>query len=237
MREPVRAIREALGPGRIDYDEADKAFTDWEAGWFGPSGRALILPDHPDPRNRASWEIRRWLLPLRHAYEDPRHFFREIAPRLDPDDFDPSKIAPGPFHATYLARTLRNWGFGVLLNPGVRAAYDLAARKPHAFGEALAIAERKTAFPRDGSRKGHPKKRATKTTEIGSRMEHWKGIFASRNRVGRRRLLTENGIDPSSVGRLPTIEGCALRVCARELTISLDAARKLWGRSNSGREK
>ncbi len=228
--EPLRAMLNALGPGRVDYAAAERAFAAWEASWFGPSGRALIVAGHPDPRRRASWEIRRWLLPLRYAYEDPKHFFIEIAPQLDPDGFDPSKIAPSPFHATYLARTLRNWGFGVLLNPTVRAAFDDAAKYPYAFGDALAIAERRTTFPKDGSRKGGKKNRKKSVEALAERMSHWLSMFGSRNSSGKWRLLKENGVSHNELKRLPTVEGCALRACAQERDASLDAIRKQWNR-------
>jgi hypothetical protein len=191
-----------------------------------------VRPDHPDPRSRASWEIRRWIRPLRYAYSDPQRFFTEFAPQYDSQEFDPQSL--GAFEESHypgaLAECLREWGYGALLHPAVRAAFDAAAKDSGVFGELLAIAERKTRFPQEGSRPGRKRKRRKKVKPLAKRMNHWQAMFRSRSTSGRRRLLTANAISVNDLKRLPSVEGCALRVCAKERNTGLDAIRKQWMR-------
>jgi hypothetical protein len=231
-REPLRRMIDALGPHRTDYEAAETAWLEWERESAKTTGRMSVRPNHPDPRSRASWEIRRWILPLRYAYSDPRRFFTEIAPRYDQQVFDPQSIGPfeTPRYLGALAACLREWGYGALLHPAVRAAFDAAAQDSPGFGEMLAIAERKTTFPQEGPRAVRKRKRQKRVKPLAERMTHWQTIFQSRNHSGRRRLLEENGISLKGSNRLPTVEGCALRVCAKESNASLGTTRKRWMR-------
>ncbi len=231
-RETVRRMIDALGHDRTNYEAAEKAWSDWERESAKTTGRMSVRENHPDPRLRASWEIRQWILPLRYAYSDPRRFFTDLAPRYDSQVFDPQSIGPfdTPRYLGALAACLREWGYGALLHPAIRAAFDAAAEDSSMFGQMLAIAERKTTFPQEGPRAGERRKRQKKVKPLAERISHWQSIFQSRNSSGRRRLLEENGISLDGVKRLPTVEGCALRACAKERDASLDATRKQWRR-------
>jgi hypothetical protein len=105
--------------------------------------------------------------PVLLAYSWPLKFFRVVAPRLAPSDF---QLHPGSVPA--LRKTLWRWGHGALLNPNVRRAFDwLALNRRDAFNETLKFVEERAAFVPDGRRKGRcdsaPRKRKPSKYTVG----------------------------------------------------------------------
>lgn len=167
-REAISRILSALGSRRDDYAAAEKALMNWchtTARKAGLTRGEPLRPDHPDPSMRVAWGLRFWVHPLLWAYADPKKFFRDVAPKIDSNRlFDPKEIGPfgddGSFRFSKLGRTLYTWGFGALLNPAVRRAFDAAAKNPEKLVEILAEAEGRGCYnegPPLGATKGKRK--------------------------------------------------------------------------------
>jgi hypothetical protein len=221
-RVPLSAMRGALGKETPNYDAAKNAFEAWEETWTNSGRRALWVPNHPDPRIRAAWELRSVAMPLLIAHSDPVKFFTEY---VSIDVSEGVRLEPRA-----LGRALHTWGFGLLLHPVVRASFDAAAASPLELGEILAVAERRTRYPRDGSPPGKPKNRPRQIQSMVPRIGELIDLFGSRNLQGRWNLLQKFGVDLSAFKRLPTTEGCALAVASKESNRSIATLRMEWKR-------
>lgn len=163
LREPNESGRAfALKTGknsptrRDNYEAAKRELMAWcekARRDAGMSEDDALPPDHPEPRVRVAWEMLKWMHPLLLAYSNPRQFFAEIAPGLDSNRlFNREKLMPnGLLSRSALALVLHTWGYGALLNPEVRRAFDAA--DSGTLSDVLAEAEGKEAF-REGREPG-----------------------------------------------------------------------------------
>jgi hypothetical protein len=149
-KDCAKAIRRALGRYGDDFRAAAAALDEWcadaraEAGLTPEGGN--LRPEFVPVMNTV-WEINCTLRPLLEAYRAPTEFFCEIAPRLW------SGFDLAPRDSARLAQALHTWGFGALLNPNVRAAFDHAASYPSIFARVLGEAEQRGNY-REGRGKG-----------------------------------------------------------------------------------
>ena len=162
LSRPVRAnvtrsILDALGPFPFDYPSARAALEEWctEALRDLRSER-FTLDFSEDLRHNVGRGLRWTISPLIDAFENPRRFFSEVLPPLEPSDFDEERLR-GTWHSlrrndggpiwpyTPLADALHRWGFGLLLNEKVRAVFEKASQEP-TFSLVLAQAEGREAF-------------------------------------------------------------------------------------------
>jgi hypothetical protein len=155
--ECAKKITAALGRYHEDYDAAEEAIHEWiryarsEAGLDPVTGEGSFRPEFV-PLVNTLGEIKS-LRTVLEAYRNPTMFFREIAPRLYPEDFRfPRRDWPSA-NERRLSSTLRTWGHGVHLNPNVQAALAIAATAPRMFARILGVVEQRKAY-NEGRGKG-----------------------------------------------------------------------------------
>jgi hypothetical protein len=112
-----------------------------------------------EKESAGSWELHGIVKPILVAYSSPLRFFCVTAPRLAPGDF---QVHPG--NDVALRKTFWRWGYGALLNPQVRKAFDwLALNRTDRFNKMLEFVENRQVFTPDGRKKGRrdsaPRKR------------------------------------------------------------------------------
>jgi hypothetical protein len=114
--EAVAPVLRALGP---------LPPFDWAAATREAKRVALRLGKQArsHAEKRVAIELREVVLPLFSVYRDPRRFFRVVAPRRFPADFDRGRLfdPKGP----WLALTIQRWGIAAFLNPAVARAFAL----------------------------------------------------------------------------------------------------------------
>ena len=149
-------ILRALGEYPFDYSAARSALRDWCDESLKATGQDQLSLDSDDPRDLVRYQLTKVIEPLLTAYENPNRFFREILPDLESYVLSEENFR-GHWHLgtwtdgrpvwpfTDLAELLHRWGYGVLLNPEVRAIFEKAASEP-TFSLVLAQAEGKGAF-------------------------------------------------------------------------------------------
>lgn len=149
-------ILRALGEYPFDYSAARSILRD---GWdesLKATGQEQLSLDSDDPRDLVRYQLTKVIEPLLTAYENPNRFFREILPDLELYVLSEENFR-GHWHLgtwtdgrpvwpfTPLAELLHRWGYGVLLNPDVKAIFEKAAAES-TFSLVLAQAEGKRAF-------------------------------------------------------------------------------------------
>jgi hypothetical protein len=149
-------ILKALGNYPFDYSAARLVLSTWCGEPSKPTGPSSSSRDSVDPRELVRHQLSEVIDPLLVAYEDPRRFFVEVLPEIELWRFTEGNFR-GVWHLgtwkdgrpvwpfTDLADLLHRWGYGVLLNPDVRAIFEKAALEP-TFSLVLAQAEGKRAF-------------------------------------------------------------------------------------------
>jgi hypothetical protein len=150
IRKAAETVLTALGERRDDLKAARAALHGWcdravQEAALGPGDAPSR--EHPSPAVRAAWTFQFWLEPLLTAYENPRRFFCEVAPQIDPNRlFDPVGLTQPAFSEYRLGGVLHTWGYGALLNPEVRAAFDQAAENPERFARVVGWAEGRGSY-------------------------------------------------------------------------------------------
>jgi hypothetical protein len=132
IRDGCNAVLAGLGSYPWNYEAAEVRLVEWCSRIFIDNGfRSGEEPSpsvsDPRPQVAAAAELRILVSHLIIAYADPHRFFSEVAPKyaqnqFAPNDFDPERLAD----PLWLGNTLWRWGFGALLNEGVRRAFDSA---------------------------------------------------------------------------------------------------------------
>ncbi len=152
IRDGCNAVLQSLGKNPPwKYAKANAALDVWCLRIFNENKAKPNLADGRSDIAAAS-ELLLLVPQLITAYADPRRFFTEIAPTIHPAGevsyFDQSRLAD----PNEVALTLWRWGYGAMLNPDFRAAFD--ALRPEDLSHAIALAEGRENY-RDG-----PSKRA-----------------------------------------------------------------------------
>lgn len=149
-------ILRALGHYPFNYSAAHLAIQAWRDASLKATGQGEHSPDSDDPRDLVRSQLKKVIEPLLTAYEKPSQFFREMLPDFEVYVFSEENFR-GHWHLgswtdgrpvwpfTDLAELLHRWGYGVLLNPEVRAIFEKAASEP-TFSLVLAQAEGRRAF-------------------------------------------------------------------------------------------
>jgi hypothetical protein len=112
-RAAIRSVVEALRPAPWDYVAAEKT---------AATERAKLAASSHALDRRIGIELEEIVIPLLKAYEDPRAFFRNVAPRLCQSDFAAAELKKN----LGVGFTLERWGVGALWHPDVQAAFDEA---------------------------------------------------------------------------------------------------------------
>ena len=149
-------ILRALGHYPFDYSAARLVIQAWCDESLRATGQDPHARESDDPRDLVRYQLSEVIDPLLVAYEDPRRFFLEVLPEIELWRFTEEHFR-GVWHLgtwtdgrpvwpfTDLAELLHRWGYGVLLNPDVRAIFEKAASES-TFSLVLAQAEGKRAF-------------------------------------------------------------------------------------------
>jgi len=155
-KEAGGAILRALGHYPFDYSAAHLVIQARRDESLKATGLDQHSLDSDDPRDLVRFQLTRVIDPLLTAYENPSRFFREMLPDIELYVFSEENFR-GHWHLgtwkdgrpvwpfTNLADLLHRWGYGVLLNPEVKAIFEKAAAEP-TFSLILAQAEGKRAF-------------------------------------------------------------------------------------------
>ena len=171
IRKGCDVVLDALGSFPWKYDKAEEKLVEWCSAIFEANGFRDGHHPYPSiadsrPQVAVAAELSILIPQLIIAYAAPRKFFREIAPKCSPRDFDPQRLS----ESFWLGVTLWRWGFGSLMNRNVRRAFDSATRDQ--LIEILGLAEGREKYREGnpvGSGKGKPKRKrvdlvATKAT-------------------------------------------------------------------------
>jgi hypothetical protein len=106
--------------------------------------------------------------------------------------FDPRQIGPfskDSFEFSRLGRTLYTWGYGALLNPAARRAFDWAAKDSNRFSTILAEAEGRDCYEegrKRGSRDRPDSKRRVKHQKRLHRVENIVSALSEKHGLPRR---------------------------------------------------
>jgi hypothetical protein len=98
-------------------------------------------------------EVMQTLLPLVCLFQNPSHFFNDLLPKADPKELQRPVL-----------EVVGRWGFGALLNPGVREAFLKEALKPE-FSKILSKLEERAPFRGAG---GAPRGKAPGVRDYGN---------------------------------------------------------------------
>lgn len=173
FRAVCDATLAGLGSYPWNYVRAEDCLWGWCEEVFRANGfrDGGALPSISDarPAVAVAAELRSVISGLIIAYADPHRFFRKVAPRDSPADFDAARLSS----ADWLGRTLWVWGFGALLNEDVRRAFDAAT--PSQLVEIIGKAEGREKYREGnplGSGKGKAKKKRVNSAGLRGQLEH-----------------------------------------------------------------
>lgn len=154
--EAADRILKALGsspyPSPAAWESADDAVFEWTRDVVQERNldfeEVLRLGnDHPDPAGRTAFELAICVRELLHVFRSPADFFAARAALVDPSFLGLPREGP----STSVARTLRVWGPGALLNP--KLYRKIRRLSPADLALVLALADERKAY-REGREKG-----------------------------------------------------------------------------------